>query len=145
MSKGVNKVILIGHVGKDPEVKYMPNGNAVCNLSIATTESWKDKQTGEKKERTEWHRLTFYQRLAEIVGEYILKGSQIYVEGALRTREYEKDGQKHYVTEIIVANMHMLGGKGEKSAPKTGGGGGGQETGDFPEEDIPFITNAGIR
>lgn len=145
MSKGVNKVILIGHVGKDPEVKYMPNGNAVCNLSIATTESWKDKQSGEKKERTEWHRLTFYQRLAEIVGEYIRKGSQIYVEGALRTRDYEKDGQKHYVTEIIVANMQMLGGKGEKPAPKTGGGGGGPETGDFPEEDIPFITNAGIR
>lgn len=111
MSRGVNKVILIATVGKDPEVKYMPSGGAVVNVTAATNESWKDKQTGEKKERTEWHRLTFYNRLAEIVGEYIRKGSQIYVEGSLRTRDYEKDGQKHYVTEIIVSNMQMLGSK----------------------------------
>lgn len=146
MSRGVNKVILVATVGKDPEVKYMPSGGAVCNLSAATNESWKDKQTGEKKERTEWHRLTFYNRLAEIVGEYIHKGSQIYVEGSLRTRDYEKDGQKHYVTEIQVREMQMLGGKGEgKPKQQAAGGGAGQET--FPEEesDIPFITNAGLR
>src|SRR5690348_2168305 len=111
MARGVNKVILVATVGKDPEVKYMPSGGAVVNLTAATNESWKDKQTGEKKERTEWHRLTFYNRLAEIVGEYVRKGSQIYIEGRLRTRDYEKEGQKHYVTEITVDKMQMLGGR----------------------------------
>src|SRR5579859_3588970 len=118
MARGVNKVILVATVGKDPEVKYMPSGGAVVNLTAATNESWKDKQTGEKKERTEWHKLTFYNRLAEIVGEYVRKGSQIYIEGRLRTRDYEKEGQKHYVTEIMVDEMQMLGGKpGGSSAP----------------------------
>lgn len=117
MSKGVNLVILVGHIGKDPEVKYMPAGDAVCNLTLATTEAWKDKDSGDKKERTEWHKLTFYRRLAEIVGEYVRKGSQIYVEGSLRTRTYEKEGQKHYVTEIIVRNLQLLGSKREQSEP----------------------------
>jgi single-strand DNA-binding protein len=108
---GINKVIIVGTVGKDPEVKYMPSGSAVVNLSVATNEEWKDKTTGEKKERTEWHRCTFYARLAEIVGEYVRKGSKIYVEGKLQTRKWEKDGQDHYTTEVVVFQMQMLGGK----------------------------------
>src|SRR5690348_12872414 len=151
MARGVNKVILVATVGKDPEVKYMPSGGAVVNLSAATNESWKDKATGEKKERTEWHKLTFYNRLAEIVGEYVRKGSQLYIEGRLRTRDYEKDGQKHFVTEIMVDEMQMLGGRGQgaegsgQSAPARQGAtttrppasepaGGG----DFKDDDIPF-------
>jgi single-strand DNA-binding protein len=150
MARGINKVILVATVGRDPEVKYMPSGGAVVNLSAATNESWKDKQTGEKKERTEWHKLTFYNRLAEIVGEYVRKGQQIYIEGRLRTRDYEKDGQKHYVTEIMVDEMQMLGGgRGgqggggdrmrdeapSRSAPASEPAGGG---GDFQDDDIPF-------
>jgi len=151
MARGVNKVILVATVGKDPEVKYMPSGGAVVNLTAATNESWKDKQTGEKKERTEWHRLTFYNRLAEIVGEYVRKGSQIYVEGRLRTRDYEKEGQKHYVTEIMVDEMQMLGGRSGASmgtssdrsmrdeaptsrAPASEPAG----ASDFQDDDIPF-------
>lgn len=131
--RGVNKVVLVASVGKDPEVKYMPSGGAVCNLSVATNESWKDKQTGEKKERTEWHRLTFYNRLAEIVGEYVRKGQQIYVEGSLRTRDYEKEGQKHYVTEIICREMQMLGSKKDGASPES------REPGDDDshEDDLP--------
>jgi single-strand DNA-binding protein len=139
--RGVNKVILVATVGKDPEVKYMPSGGAVVNLSVATNESWKDKQTGEKKERTEWHKLTFYQRLAEIVGEYVRKGSQLYIEGSLRTRTYEKEGQTHYVTEIIVNEMQMVGGKNGSTGrqepsgtPATAPAG----SGDFQDDDIPF-------
>jgi single-strand DNA-binding protein len=152
MARGVNKVILVATVGKDPEVKYMPSGGAVVNLTAATNESWKDKQTGEKKERTEWHKLTFYNRLAEIVGEYVRKGSQIYIEGRLRTRDYEKEGQKHYITEIMVDEMQMLGSRGGSGAPM--GGGDRDRTrdeapsrapasepaggGDFQDDDIPF-------
>jgi single-strand DNA-binding protein len=147
MARGVNKVILVATVGKDPEVKYMPSGGAVVNLTAATNESWKDKQTGEKKERTEWHKLTFYNRLAEIVGEYVRKGQQIYIEGRLRTRDYEKEGQKHYITEIMVDEMQMLGGRSgagggdrvrdetPRSAPAASEPAGG---GDFPDDDIPF-------
>jgi single-strand DNA-binding protein len=151
MARGVNKVILVATVGRDPEVKYMPSGGAVVNLSAATNESWKDKQTGEKKERTEWHKLTFYNRLAEIVGEYVRKGSQIYIEGRLRTRDYEKEGQKHYITEIMVDEMQMLGGGrggaggGERSmrdeAPGSSRGAPASEPaggGDFQDDDIPF-------
>ena len=105
---GVNKVILIGNVGNDPEFKVMPNGDGVCNLSIATSEEWKDKTSGEKKEKTEWHRVVFFRRLAEIVNEYVKKGSKIYVEGRLQTRSWEQDGIKRYSTEIVANEMRLL-------------------------------------
>jgi len=108
MAKGVNKVILVGNVGGDPETKYMPSGGAVTNLSIATSESWKDKQTGQAQERTEWHRVVFFNRLAEIASEYVKKGSKVYVEGSLRTRQWEQDGVKRYSTEIVASEMQML-------------------------------------
>lgn len=114
MARGVNKVILVGTIGQDPEVKYLTNGNAVCNLSLATSEQWKDKQTGEKKEKTEWHRVVMFGKVAEIAGEYCRKGSQVYIEGKLETREWEKDGVKRYTTEIKVdmqGTMQLLGGK----------------------------------
>ena len=113
MARGVNKVILVGNVGGDPDVRYMPNGNAATTLSIATSESWKDKQTGEKQERTEWHRVICYARLGEIAGQYIRKGSKIYVEGSLRTRKWQdQQGQDKYMTEIIASEMQMLDSKG---------------------------------
>ena len=105
----VNKVILIGNLGRVPETRFLPSGSAVANISVATTDTWKDKTSGEKKEATEWHRVVFFGRLAEIVGEYLKKGSQVYVEGRLQTRKYEKDGQDHYSTEIIADTMKMLG------------------------------------
>jgi single-strand DNA-binding protein len=107
-SRGVNKVILVGNVGQDPETKYMPNGGAVTNLTLATSETWKDKNTGEQQEKTEWHRITFYQKLAEIVAQYVKKGSKLYVEGRLQTRSWEQDGVKRYATEIIANEMQML-------------------------------------
>lgn len=106
--RGVNKVILVGNVGNDPDVRYMPNGNAVANISIATSETWKDKDTGDTQEKTEWHRVIFFNRLAEIVEEYVTKGSKLYVEGKLQTRSYEQDGVKKYVTEIVANGMQML-------------------------------------
>jgi single-strand DNA-binding protein len=109
--KGINKVILVGNVGKDPETRYLPSGEAVTNISIATSESWTDKTTNEKKEKTEWHKVVFFKKLAEIAGQYLKKGSQVYVEGALRTRKWEKDGVDHYSTEIVASEMQMLGGK----------------------------------
>lgn len=113
--RGINKVILIGHLGQDPEMRYMPSGNAVANITLATSETWKDKQTGEPKERTEWHRVVFFGKLAEIVGEYLRKGSQVYIEGRLQTRKWQgQDGQDRYTTEIVVdigGTMQMLGGK----------------------------------
>lgn len=123
-SRGVNKVILIGNVGADPETRYMPNGNAVTNITLATSDSWKDKQTGQQQERTEWHRVVFFGRLAEIAGEYLRKGSQVYVEGSLRTRKWQgQDGQDRYTTEVVVdinGQMQMLGGRqsGDDSAPR---------------------------
>lgn len=111
MARGVNKVILVGNVGKDPEVRYSAGGMAVCTISVATSEKWTDKQSGEIKERTEWHRVKFFGRLAEIAGEYLKKGSQVYIEGSLRTEEYEKDGVKRYSTDIVAAEMQMLGGR----------------------------------
>jgi len=111
---GINKVILIGNLGADPETRYLPDGNAVTNITIATSENWKDKESGEKKERTEWHRVVFFGRLAEIAGQYLKKGSKVYVEGSLRTRQWEKEGQKHYSTEIVVKEMQMLDSKGEQ-------------------------------
>jgi single-strand DNA-binding protein len=106
----VNKVIIVGNLGRDPETRYMPNGDAVTNIAVATTESWKDKNTGEKKELTEWHRITFYRKLAEIAGQYLKKGSQVYVEGRLQTRKWtDKEGVERYTTEIIADVMQMLG------------------------------------
>lgn len=119
----VNKVILVGNLGADPETRYMPNGDAVTNVRLATTDSWKDKASGEKKEITEWHRVVFYRRLAEIAGEYLRKGSSVYVEGRIRTRKWQdKDGQDRYTTEIEATEMQMLGQRG-------GGDGGGQQYG----------------
>ena len=110
----VNKVILVGNLGKDPETRYAPSGDAICNVTLATTESWKDKASGEKREATEWHRVIFFGKLAEIAGQYLRKGSQVYVEGSLRTRKWQdKDGQDRYTTEIRADEMKMLGGKGE--------------------------------
>lgn len=112
MARGVNKVILVGTCGQDPETRYMPNGNAVTNLSLATSEQWTDKQSGQKVERTEWHRVSLFGKVAEIAGEYLVKGSQVYIEGKLQTREWEKDGVKRYTTEIIVdmqGTMQLLG------------------------------------
>ncbi len=113
MARGVNKVILVGNCGKDPETRYMPSGGAVTNVSIATSESWKDKQSGETKERTEWHNVVFFNRLGEIAGEYLKKGSQVYIEGSLRTEKYTgKDGTEKYSTKIVANEMQMLGGRG---------------------------------
>ncbi len=112
MARGVNKVILVGTLGKDPETRYMPSGGAVTSFSVATNESWKDKQTGEKQERTEWHNISMFGRLAEIAGEYLKKGSQVYLEGSLRTEKWQdKQGQDRYTTKIIANEMQMLGGR----------------------------------
>jgi len=145
----VNKVILVGNLGADPEMRYMPNGDAVANLRIATTESWKDKQSGEKRELTEWHRVVFYRKLAEIVGKYLKKGSQVYLEGRIRTRKWtDKEGQDRYTTEIEANELQMLGRKpegadapaagappaqGQAKPPAISGGG----FSDF-DDDIPF-------
>jgi len=118
MARGVNKVILVGNVGGDPETRYLPNGNAVTNISIATSDSWNDKQTGQRQERTEWHRVVFFGKVAEIAGEYLRKGSQVYVEGRLQTRKWQgQDGQDRYTTEVIVdmgGQMQMLGGRSDE-------------------------------
>jgi single-strand DNA-binding protein len=150
----VNKVIIIGNLGRDPETRYMPDGGAITNISVATTEQWKDKN-GEKQEKTEWHRVAFFGKLAEIAGEYLKKGSQVYVEGRLQTREWEKDGVKRYTTEIVANQMQMLGsrqGMGGAAPERDSGGEGaasrpasskpaakatGGKFDDF-EDDIPF-------
>ena len=144
MARGINKVILVGNLGADPETRYMPSGSAVTNLSVATSESWKDKQTGEQNERTEWHKVVMFDRLAEIAAEYLRKGSQVYIEGKLQTRKWQdRDGNDRWTTEIRANEMQMLGGRGG-----AGGGGGGQKAGggsappqpgpdDF-DDDIPF-------
>lgn len=137
--RGVNKVILVGTLGRDPETRYMPSGSAVTNLSVATSESWKDKDSGEKKEKTEWHRVAMFGKLAEIAAEYLRKGSQVYLEGKLQARRWQdkQTGQDRYSTEIVADQMQMLGGKpsGERqaaSAPDTSAGAGD------PNDDIPF-------
>ncbi|MCC8367743.1 MULTISPECIES: single-stranded DNA-binding protein SSB1 [Xenorhabdus] len=129
-SRGVNKVILVGNLGQDPEVRYMPNGGAVANITLATSESWRDKQTGEMREKTEWHRVVMFGKLAEVAGEYLRKGSQVYIEGALQTRKWQdQSGQDRYTTEVVVnpigGTMQMLGGRGGASqdAPAQGGWG----------------------
>ena len=114
----VNKVILVGNLGRDPETRYMPNGEAVTNVTLATTDTWKDRTSGERQEKTEWHRVTFYRRLAEIAGEYLKKGSQVYVEGRLETRKWtDKEGKDRYTTEIIASEMKMLGSRAGAGAP----------------------------
>lgn len=123
-SRGINKVIIVGNLGQDPEVRFMPNGGAVANFTVATSETWKDKQTGEQKERTEWHRIVIYQRLAEIAGEYLQKGAKVYLEGRLSTRKWQnQQGQDQYTTEIIVNDMQMLDSRhgGQAPAQKQGG------------------------
>ena len=116
-SRGVNKVILIGNLGQDPEVRYMPNGGAVCNITVATSETWKDKNSGESQEKTEWHRVVMFRRLAEIAGEYLKKGSKVYLEGRLQTRKWQdQQGQDRYTTEIIADEMQMLDSRGGGSA-----------------------------
>jgi len=155
MARGINKVIIVGNLGQDPETRYMPSGAAVTNFTVATNESWKDKQTGEQKDRTEWHRVAMFNRLAEIAAEYLRKGSQVYIEGKLRTRKWQgQDGNDRYTTEIIADEMQMLGGRGGGGGGSFGGGqgGGGQDGGgqgggggappqpgpdDF-DDDIPF-------
>lgn len=138
--RGINKVILIGNLGKDPEVRYTPSGVTVATFSVATTDEWKDKETGEKQERTEWHRVVAWRRLGEICGEYLRKGSPVYVEGKLQTRAWEdRDGNKRYTTEIVAQNMQMLGsankgGKAEAFDP----GFPIEEPITVPEDDIPF-------
>lgn len=117
MARGINKVILIGNLGNDPEIRYMPSGGAAASLTVATSESWKDKQTGEQQDRTEWHRVVMFNRLAEIAGEYLKKGSKVYIEGSLRTRKWQdKNGQERYTTEIVAAEMQMLDGRGAGSS-----------------------------
>lgn len=117
MARGVNKVILIGNLGADPDVRYMPSGNAVTNIRLATTDQWRDRDSGERQERTEWHRVVFFSRLAEIAGEYLRKGSKVYIEGRLQTRKWQgQDGQDRYTTEIVANEMQMLDGRGEAAA-----------------------------
>ncbi len=161
MARGVNKVILIGNLGADPETRAMPSGTTVANLRIATSESWRDKQSGEQQERTEWHRVAFFGRLAEVAGEYLRKGSQVYIEGSLRTRKWQdKQGNERYSTEIIGNDLQMLGSRaGAGGAPggaggegaargggggappdseQSGGGGSGKGSGEEFDDDIPF-------
>lgn len=132
-SRGINKVILIGNLGSDPDVRYMPNGGAVANLSLATSESWTDKSSGEKQEKTEWHRVVCFRRLGEIAGEYLKKGSKVYIEGRLQTRKWQgQDGQDRYTTEIVANDMQMLdsrGGAGGTGDGYSGGGGGAPRSG----------------
>ncbi len=146
-SRGVNKVVLIGRLGADPETRYMPSGDAVTNIRIATSESWKDKDSGEQKERTEWHRVVFFKRLAEITAEYLRKGSQVYIEGRIRTNKWQdRDGNDRYTTEIVANEMQMLGGRSESGGANRSVDSPAKEpaatnesasAGDF-DDDIPF-------
>jgi len=147
MARGVNKVILIGNLGKDPETKSLPSGSAVTNIRVATAEGWKDKQTGEQKEHTEWHNVVFFDRLAEIAGQYLKKGSQVYIEGTLRTRKWtDKEGKDRYTTEIKANEMQMLGGKPGGSSSGASYERGKNEASSpapvaeksFEDDDIPF-------
>jgi single-strand DNA-binding protein len=135
MARGVNKVILIGNLGADPETRAMPSGTTVANLRIATSESWRDKQTGEQQERTEWHRVALFGRLAEVAGEYLRKGSKVYIEGSLRTRKWQdKEGKDRYSTEIVGNDMQMLDARGAGAGGAAGGGSGGGGREHFGEE-----------
>ncbi|KWS70046.1 single-stranded DNA-binding protein [Pseudomonas amygdali] len=140
MARGVNKVILVGTCGQDPEVRYLPNGNAVTNLSLATSEQWTDKQSGQKVEKTEWHRVSMFGKVAEIAGEYLRKGSQVYIEGKLQTREWEKDGIKRYTTEIVVdmqGTMQLLGGRPQGDSQQGLGGGNYNQSAPRPQQSRP--------
>ncbi|MCO6439848.1 MAG: single-stranded DNA-binding protein [Nitrococcus mobilis] len=141
MARGVNKVILIGNLGADPEVRYSPSGSAVTNARLATTDVWRDRQSGEQQERTEWHRIVFFGRLAEIAGEYLRKGSKVYIEGRLQTRKWQaQDGQDRYTTEIVASEMQMLDGRAEAPASERPRGGDYQR-GDYqPREPEPQTT-----
>jgi len=131
----VNKVIIVGNLGKDPEVRYMPSGSAICSVSVATTRQWKDKTSGDKQEETEWHRITFFDRMAEIAGEYLKKGRSVYVEGRLKTRKYtDKDGVEKYTTEIVATDMQLLGGREGGAGGGGGMGGGGDDMGEPARE-----------
>ena len=132
MARGINKVILVGNLGNDPETRYMPDGGAVTNISVATSKSWKDKNSGEQREKTEWHRVVLFRRLGEIAAEYLKKGSKVYIEGELQTRQWEKDGQKHYTTEIIAREMQMLDSRGGGAGMPTEGG----DTASSPSQDF---------
>src|SRR4029077_18545745 len=133
MARGINKVILIGNLGADPETRAMPSGTTVANLRVATSESWRDKQSGEQQERTEWHRVALFGRLAEIAAEYLKKGSQVYIEGSLRTRKWQdKQGNERYSTEIVGNEMQMLGGRGGGAGAATQGGGSGARGAEAP-------------
>ncbi len=151
MARGINKVILVGNLGADPETRYTPSGSAVTNIRLATTESWRDRQSGENQERTEWHRIVFFNRLAEIAGEYLRKGSQVYIEGKLQTRKWQdQSGQDRYTTEVVANEMQMLGGRPGGTANMSGGMGASQAparepagadappAGDDFDDDIPF-------
>ena len=128
MARGINKVIIVGNCGQDPETRYLPSGGAVTNMSLATSEAWKDKNTGEQQERTEWHKVVFFNRLGEIAGEYLKKGSKVYVEGSLRTRKWQgQDGSDRYTTEIVASEMQMLDSRGGQEGGGGGGGGGYQQ------------------
>ena len=151
MARGINKVILIGNLGADPETRAMPSGTTVANLRIATSESWRDKQSGEQQERTEWHRVALFGRLAEIAGEYLRKGSQVYIEGSLRTRKWQdKQGNERYSTEIIGNELQMLGGRGGAAAGAGAGAEGGARAGGgagaahaYPEESAGGASQGG--
>ncbi|ARB47082.1 MULTISPECIES: single-stranded DNA-binding protein [Alloalcanivorax] len=132
MARGVNKVILIGNLGADPETRFMPSGGAVTNVRLATSETWKDRQTGQMQERTEWHRVVFFNKLGEIAGEYLKKGSKVYIEGSIRTRKWQgQDGQDRYTTEIVANEMQMLDGRGDGGG---GFGGGDRQGGGAPRQ-----------
>ena len=138
MARGINKVILVGNVGKDPETRYMPNGKAVTNFSIATSDGWTDKQTGDKQERTEWHNVVLFEKLAEIASQYLRKGSQVYIEGSLRTRKWQdKEGKDRYTTEIVGREMQMLGGR-------SGSAGGGSSESSAPASSSPPADDGGF-
>ncbi len=145
MARGINKVILIGHLGADPETRAMPSGMTVANMRLATTESWKDKQSGEQQERTEWHNVALFGRLGEIAAEYLRKGSQVYIEGRLRTRKWQdKEGRDRYTTEIVANEMQMLGGRGGSGGGSGGGGGGSSEAAPRAEPAEAAASGAGV-
>lgn len=153
MARGINKVILVGNLGGDPETRYSSSGSAICNITIATSDSWRDKQSGEQQERTEWHRVVMFNKLGEIAGQYLRKGSQVYIEGRLQTRKWQdKSGQDRYTTEIVANEMQMLGGRGGESSAGFNPGGGAKAERNyssapaasapaapaFEDDDIPF-------